>query len=175
MLPVSTHVIYIATLPCKVWQALISGAQTRCYFGGRAVESTWAVGTPVVYREARSNAISIQGEVLEYDYPNRIRIALHDTLPSDGGFADAHITFELEALGEAVRMLVTQSLLAPDWDSGGCRLSAVLERLDWPAVLSSLKTMLETGEAIDITKLSKTRAEEAASEQAPLSRFFEHP
>jgi hypothetical protein len=162
MLPVSTYVIYIAAMPCKVWHALISANQTLCYLG-KAVESTWHVGSPIYFR---GTGPELYGEVLEYDYPKRIRVALFDTsVEFKDKFPNAHITYELETLKEVVRLTVSQSLLLPS-DDNVAPADNLPNLPEWPAVLSSLKTMLETGEAIDITKLSPILQNEVVSSKS---------
>jgi hypothetical protein len=55
------------------------------------------------------------------------------------------VTYEIERAGDAVRLTLTQAHDRPiDGDilSGG--------RQGWPAILSSLKSLLETGEALVI-------------------------
>jgi len=43
------YVIYIATIPEKLWEALTSGEFTQKYFFGRRVESTWKIGSAITY------------------------------------------------------------------------------------------------------------------------------
>lgn len=53
------------------------------------------------------------------------------------------VTYEIERAGDAVRLTMTEAherQLSDDILSGG--------RAGWPAILSSLKSLLETGEAL---------------------------
>jgi uncharacterized protein YndB with AHSA1/START domain len=52
------------------------------------------------------------------------------------------VTFELEPHGEQVKLTVTHDDLEP----GGVLLGMI--RVGWPALLASLKTLLETGEPL---------------------------
>jgi hypothetical protein len=55
------------------------------------------------------------------------------------------VTYEIEPAGDAVRLTMTEAHDRPLGDdilSGG--------RQGWPAILSSLKSLLETGEALTI-------------------------
>jgi uncharacterized protein YndB with AHSA1/START domain len=84
------------------------------------------------------------GEVLEIDPPKRLvlkwrnefRPELHDE-----GFSRA--TFELEHLDGVVKLTVIHEIDVP----GSKFIEAV--SAGWPAILSSLKSLLETGEALE--------------------------
>jgi len=65
-----------------------------------------------------------------------------DHLDANGGSASV-IQFELTAMGQVTRLKVTHSDLAPS----GSFLKAVAP--GWPMILSSLKTLVETGHPLD--------------------------
>ena len=66
----------------------------------------------------------------------------------------SRVTFDIETYGDGVRLTVTHSELEPD--------SPMLSGISrgWPLVLSSLKTLLETGEPLPGTSKRKTRPPE---------------
>jgi hypothetical protein len=55
-------------------------------------------------------------------------------------------TFALEPQGEAVKLTVTHEI-----DRPGSKLIKAVSG-GWPAILSSLKSMLETGESLEMTR-----------------------
>jgi hypothetical protein len=73
--------------------------------------------------------------------------------PQDAGNPDkvSRVIFDIEPYGNAVRLTVTHSDLEPD--------SAMLSGISrgWPLVLSSLKTLLETGEPLPGTSKRMTK------------------
>src|SRR5204862_19256 len=79
------------------------------------------------------------GKVIQADAPKRL--VLTWAAPSDRDNAAGHsrVTFELEQIGSMVRLTVVHDELEP----GSKMLDGI--RNGWPRVLSSLKTLLETG------------------------------
>ncbi|HEY6104245.1 MAG TPA: SRPBCC domain-containing protein [bacterium] len=77
---------------------------------------------------------------LSWQFPPR-RLVLTWAFPADEAREEkrTRVTFEVEPLGEVVRLTVTHGHLEPDSD--------MLRRITagWPKVLSSLKTLLELG------------------------------
>jgi uncharacterized protein YndB with AHSA1/START domain len=156
--PSFVYVTYIATTPQKLWQALTDGALTRQYWYGRRVESDWKVGSPVTYwYEAEGGeAVSDRGIVLESKPPRHLSYTWHVEFVDE--LRDEHpsrVTVEIEPAGEAVKL----TLVHGDFEPGSEVLEGV--RSGWPAILASLKTLLETGKP-----LSMTSAEAAATAQA---------
>ncbi|MGX1779538.1 SRPBCC domain-containing protein [Nocardia brasiliensis] len=77
------------------------------------------------------------GRILEIDPPRRL---VHTwAAPSDHDRPERHstVTFDLEPIGEAVRLTVTHENLPPEYST--CTDDG------WPMVLSSLESWLETG------------------------------
>ena len=151
--PVTTCIIYIATTPEKIWHALTSGQQTPHYFFGRRVESSWDVGAPVTYWMPDGKTVDVEGEVLAYDYPSRLSVSWRVVWRKDNAsLPPAQVTFLLEPCEGAVKLTLTEAQqmeCADEQLEGG--------RQGWPAILSSLKSLLETGEAIDLLTLWEKR------------------
>ncbi|MFZ2156464.1 MAG: SRPBCC family protein [Bradyrhizobium sp.] len=141
--PAIVYTIYIASSPEKVWEALISAEFTRKYFHGFAVEIDLKVGGAYVLR-APDGSVHISGEVIECDPPRKLTTTFNvnwDGLAEHLGMEI--VTYEIERAGDAVRLTMTEAherQLSDDILSGG--------RAGWPAILSSLKSLLETGEPL---------------------------
>jgi uncharacterized protein YndB with AHSA1/START domain len=90
--------------------------------------------------------IADAGEVLEIDPPKRLVLKWrHEWRPElhDEGFSRA--TFEFEPLDKVVKLMVTHEI-----DRTGSKFIAAVSG-GWPAILSSPKSLLETGEALERT------------------------
>jgi uncharacterized protein YndB with AHSA1/START domain len=124
--PLTVYTIYIASTPEKVWEALTSAEFSRKYFFGNTVEVDLRVGGAecVPYRKL-SFTFNVNSAALIEE--------LGPTL----------VTYDIEPAGDAVRLTMTESHDRPlddDILSGG--------RQGWPAILSSLKSLLETGQPL---------------------------
>lgn len=139
--PAIVYTIYIASTPEKVWQALTSSEFTRQYFHGFDVVIEEKVGG--AFRVLMPDGtLHISGEVVAYEPPHKLVIGWDVNWP---GLIEALgatlVSYEIEPAGEAVKLTMTQSQereLSDDILSGG--------RTGWPAILSSLKSLLETGQ-----------------------------
>ena len=143
--PTTIYTIYIASTPEKVWQALTMAEFSRRYFFGNAVEVDLKVGGAFIVR-APDGSLHIAGEVFECDPPRRLTVTFNVNWPAlIEKLGPTLVTYEIEPVGSAVRLTMTESHDRPIDDdvlSGG--------RQGWPAIISSLKSLLETGEALTI-------------------------
>jgi uncharacterized protein YndB with AHSA1/START domain/DNA-binding transcriptional ArsR family regulator len=151
------YTTYIRTTPEKLWQALTDPAFTRRYWG-LSMESDWAKGSPftVVLEPSGVTVADPEQVVVESEPYRRLSYTWHTFTPewaANYGISEeqratfaaesrSKVTFEIVPLGETVRLTV----LHDGFDPG----SAVLEGISqgWPAIVASLKTLLETGETL---------------------------
>ena len=138
--PAIVYAIYIASTPEKVWEALTSAEFSRKYFFGFGVEAELKAGGSFIVR-APDGSVHIGGEVIECEPPRRLTVTWNVNWP---GLVEALgitlVSYDIEPAGDAVRLTMTESHDRPISDdilSGG--------RQGWPAILSSLKSLLETG------------------------------
>src|ERR1051325_2209324 len=143
--PAIVYTIYIASTPEKVWQALTSAEFSRQYFSGLAVELEQRQGGAFAVRLPDGSG-HISGEVIEYDPPRRLTITWNVNWPGlIEKLGPTLVTYEIGQAGDAVRLTLIQAHDRPiseDILSGG--------RAGWPAILSSMKSLLETGTALSI-------------------------
>lgn len=153
------YVSYIACTPEEAWQALTDPAFIRRYFEGGGPESDWTVGSPVYWKMGPEDGPHDWDQrVLEADPPRRLSYSWHAFQPEMAEmFAwDAEtlarlrrdekrskVTFEIEPVDERV---VKLSVVHDDFDPDSEMLRSVSS--GWPGILSSLKTLLETGETV---------------------------
>ena len=143
--PNTVYVTYIAAAPEKVWQGLTDPAFTRQFFGGLAVDVEPSVGG--AFRMLTPDGSThISGEVVEWSPPRRFSCTwIVQSMPGFPELPACLVTYDIEQAGEAVRLTMTE---AHSWDI----LDAILSggRQGWPAILSSLKSLLETGNPLSI-------------------------
>ena len=135
----TVYVLYIAAAPEKVWQALTASAFTIQYFFGRSVESDWKTGSPWLLRMP-DGRVDVRGVVRESVPPRRLSLSWNIDW-SETPLPECFVTYEIEPVGEnLVRLTMSEDHPTPI-------SSEILEggRKGWPMILSSLKSLLETG------------------------------
>ncbi len=138
--PMTVYTIYIASTPEKVWEALTSAEFSRKYFFGNSVEVEQRLGGAYIVRTP-DGALHISGEVMECDPPRKLSVTFNVNWSAlIEKLGPTLVTYEIEQAGEAVKLTMSEAHDRPlpdDILSGG--------RQGWPAILSSLKSVLEPG------------------------------
>jgi uncharacterized protein YndB with AHSA1/START domain len=154
--PTTVYTIYIASTPAKVWEALTTAELSRKYFFGNAVEVELKVGGAFIVRTP-DGSLHIGGEVFECDPPRKLTVTFNVNWPGlIEKLGPTLVSYEIEQAGNAVRLTMTESHdrpLSDDILSGG--------RQGWPAILSSLKSLLETGVPLTVKMAPPQRMLEA--------------
>ncbi|GAA5037624.1 ArsR/SmtB family transcription factor [Streptomyces siamensis] len=136
--PDFVYVIYIRSTPEKVWDALTDADLTARYWGHSNV-SDWRPGSRWEHRRTDGSGVAdVIGTVVESDRPTRLVTTW--AAPEREGDADRYsqVTFDIQPHADIVRLTVTHEDLA---DESELRDAAS----GWAAVLSNLKSLLETG------------------------------
>lgn len=145
-----THVqqIFIRTTPEELWKALTDGKMTRMYYFACSVESEWIPGAPYIMRDVHGN-IAIKGQVLEIDRPKRLVTTFHPKWEGDDlAIPDTIVTYEIEQLGATCKLtLIHEGLITGNDQHEGFKEG-------WAQILSGLKTLLETGQPLVISRNS---------------------
>ena len=137
--PQFVYVTYISTSPEKLWNALLDPKMTAQYWQHQNL-SDWKPGSKWEHRACDdTGTLRLVGKVIESSPPRRL--VLTWAPPADAAREEKHsrVTFEIEQLGDVVRLTVTHDRLEP----GSEMLQAIMK--GWPKVLSSLKSLLEMG------------------------------
>jgi uncharacterized protein YndB with AHSA1/START domain len=143
--PNTVYVIYIAATPEKVWQALIDPAFSRQYFFGFAVDVEPKTGGAFFLRYP-DGRVHVRGEVVKWSPPHRFACTWAvEGMKEFAELPECLVTYEIEQAGEAVRLTMTE---AHSWDIPEAILAG--GRAGWPAILSSLKSVLETGKPLSV-------------------------
>jgi uncharacterized protein YndB with AHSA1/START domain len=142
----TVYVIYIASTPRKVWEALTSSEFTTRYFFGRTVESDWTAGSPWSLRKP-DGTIDVKGLVRESDPPHKLVITWKVEGPAElRDLPECVVTYEIDEAGEGVvRLAMTEAHPTP--------IPAYLlegGRRGWPMILSGLKSVLETDKPLAV-------------------------
>jgi uncharacterized protein YndB with AHSA1/START domain len=155
------YTTYIHATPEKVWQGLTDPAFTKQYWrhptaGGVEMRTDWKKGSTydVTYEQSGLVISNTEQVILESDPYRRLSYTWHSFTPE---WAAAHgfdkalaaeweaeprskVAFDIEDAGRGV---VKLTVVHDGFEPG----SAVLQGVSggWPAVISALKTLLETG------------------------------
>ena len=170
--PEFVYTTYIKTTPENLWQALTDPAFTKRYWGLSFV-SGWRVGSTITWElEGKDVSIADPAQVVVESEPfRRLSYTWHTftrewadtygispaTTAVYAGEPRSKVTFEIVQVGQIVRLTVVHD----GFDEG----SAVLEAISsgWPLLMSSLKTLLETGQVLpEATPASSPAESESA-------------
>ena len=143
--PSLVYTTYIAATPERIWEALTTPEFSRKYFFGFAVDAELKIGGAFLVR-APDGSVHINGEVIECEPARKLTVTWNVNWPGlVEKLGSTLVTYEIEPAGESVRLTLTEAHDRPlddDILSGG--------RAGWPAIVSSLKSLLETGNALVI-------------------------
>ena len=159
-----TYTAYIRATPERVWRALTDPADTSRYWrhqraGPKTFRSDWKVGSTwdLLHEDVGLTVHDPDQLILESEPPTRLAYAWHSVTPewaAEVGMDDAtaeawraeprsKVGVDIEEIRDGV---VKLTLVHDGFEAGSVVLPAISE--GWPAVLSSLKTLLETGSAL---------------------------
>jgi DNA-binding transcriptional ArsR family regulator/uncharacterized protein YndB with AHSA1/START domain len=144
------YTTYIRTSPERLWQAITDPAFSRRYLG-HAMVSDWEKGSSYVWDERGLQIAHPEQVILESDPYRRLAFTFHTFVPEIAAVADvseetlaraaaeprSRVSFDLEPLGDQVKLTVIHSDLEPD---------GVVRQLisgGWPFKLANLKSGLE--------------------------------
>jgi len=141
--PEFVYVTYIETTPEKLWEALTDSAFTRQYWFDTEVRSDWKVGSP--FALVMSGTVTDTGEILEADRLRRLSYTFKHERDDDMRNEPAtKVVFTLQPFGKLVKLTVTHE----GFGVGSKLLDGISK--GWPAILSGLKSLLETGKVLAI-------------------------
>jgi uncharacterized protein YndB with AHSA1/START domain len=141
--PEFVYVTYIETTPEKLWEALTSSEFSRRYWFNTDLQSDFKVGSP--FALVMDGTTTDVGEILEADRPRRLSYSfqhvLNDELRNE---QPSKVVFNIEPHGNLVKLTLTHENFV-----AGIKLLDGISK-GWPAILASLKSLLETGSALAI-------------------------
>ncbi|APH71104.1 SRPBCC family protein [Aquibium oceanicum] len=138
------YVTYILSTPQKVFEAITRPDVARRYWGHENV-SDWQPGSK--WEHVRANderTVELVGKVIEVSPPSRLVMSWANASQADDPSSYSRVTFDIVEYDDMVRLTVTHD----DLVAGSGMANGVSK--GWPAVLSSLKSLLETGRGLDV-------------------------
>lgn len=136
------YVTYIRSPQQKVWDALTNPEFMKQYWFGMTQESEWKPGASWTMNFS-DGRVADRGEVLEIDPPKRLVLKWRNEWKPDlkaEGYS--RCVYDLEEDGGVTKVTIAHSIEKDD--------AKVIEAVSggWPRVLSSLKSLLETGDPL---------------------------
>ena len=138
------YVTYILSTPQKVFEAITRPDVARRYWGHENV-SDWQPGSK--WEHVRANderTVELVGKVIEISPPSRLVMSWANASLADDPSSYSRVTFDIVEYDDMVRLTVTHD----DLVAGSGMANGVSK--GWPVVLSSLKSLLETGRGLDV-------------------------
>lgn len=131
--------VYIRATPERVWEAITSGEVTRHWFHGTRLTGDLRVGGKIRY-VGDDDSVAVEGEVLEYEPPSRfVHTWISDWGPEFAQDAPSRVAWEITPMGETTLLRMTH-----DGFEGETATYRSISQ-GWAPILSSLKSLLETG------------------------------
>jgi uncharacterized protein YndB with AHSA1/START domain len=141
------YVVYIRATSEKVWDALTKSEFTQQYWCNCRQDCTWVPGSnwKLMIPDGRAGDA---GEVLEADKPRRLALRWrNEFMPAlrEEGFSICTMLIE-PADKTPAKLTITHEMDRPK--------SKFIDAVSngWPMILSSLKSLLETGDSLEATK-----------------------
>jgi uncharacterized protein YndB with AHSA1/START domain len=147
--PSFVYITYIRTTADKLWEALIKPEFTKQYWAGTWQESDWKAGASwqIMIPDGR---VADAGEIVEIDPPKRLVLSWKNMFrPELTAEGRSRLTYVLEQQGDMVKLTVTHEMT--DLPAGPSKFIEAVSN-GWPAILASLKSLLETGESLVATR-----------------------
>ncbi len=145
------YATFIRTTPEKLWEALTNGDFSEKYWMGFRVEVEQKVGGRIRILPPKGSVGRSDhgGDVLACEKHKKLTYTWMKEKQENDAKRDglSRVTYELTPMGDQVKLrVVHENLLPEDVVADPNTFQGVNN--GWPAVISSLKSLLETGEAI---------------------------
>ena len=144
--PEFVYMTVIAAAPEEVWKGLTAPEFTRQYWHNTRVQSDYEPGSRIEFLN-EDDSIGVAGKILMADPPKELSYTWQFTGADSAAKDDppSRVTFRLEAIRTGTRLTVIHDQLEEGSQTAG------MVAFGWPHVIAGLKTLLETGKAIDFT------------------------
>ena len=149
--PEFVYMTVIAAPPEEVWKGLTTAEFTQQYWHNTRVRSDYETGGKIEFLNP-DDSVGVAGEVLTADFPKELAYTWQFTGKDSVALGDppSRVTFKLERLNAGTRLTVVHDQLVE-----GTQTASMI-KFGWPHVIAGLKTLLETGQAVDFTRAEKS-------------------
>lgn len=139
------YVCVIAAPPERVWAGLTNPEFTCQYWHQTRVESSFKVGEEIRFL-LDSGQAGAEGTILEADPPKKLSYTWNfPQNPETRDEAPSRVTFVLKKIKQGTCLTVFHDRFPP-----GSKMYEMVKE-GWPLVIGGLKTLLESGAAVDFT------------------------
>ncbi len=137
------YVTYNRATPERIFEALTDPAQNKLFWHGYRQQSSWKKGADYAIVSGDGEAWDT-GKVVDFDPPKHIAVTwTHQKDEAMKAEGESLATFDIEPVNDGVtKVTVTHTI--------GVSPSKFIEAVSggWPSILASLKSLLETGQAL---------------------------
>lgn len=148
--PEFVYMTVIAAPPEQVWKCLTTEEFTRQYWHNTRVRSDFQPGDNIEFLN-EDDSVGVCGEILRANHPSELSYSWQFAGDSAAaGDPPSRVTFKLEPLTVGTRLTVIHDQLEEGSET------ASMIAFGWPHVIAGLKTLLETGEAVDFTNAGES-------------------
>jgi len=145
------YVMYIRASIEKLWDALVKAELTPEWFAGMAVKFEPKIGAQLTY-EAKGpdgkDMTLVKGKVLEFEAHKNLAytfsLQVDEKVRAD---KESRVRYQLEPSGDSIKLTVTHDQFEAETPSYNGTAAG------WPMHLSTLKSWVETGKALDLPKM----------------------
>ncbi|MBX2923193.1 MAG: SRPBCC family protein [Chitinophagaceae bacterium] len=139
--PDFVYVLFIKTTPEELFKALLDPEMTKQFWGRTRNVSDWKVGSTWEHQDYdNSSTVDVRGTVVEFEENKKLVLTWAN--PQDEN-NQSEVTFEIIPFMGSVQLKVTHKNLSDE--------ARPMVSMGWSAILSSLKSLLETGEPLAST------------------------
>jgi len=129
---------YIRTTPAELWAALVTPEITAKFYFGAQVQTDLKVGGQFSY-QLPSGDLNIVGEIVEIVPEKKLVTTFDPKWVEDGEVT--HVAYEIEPMGDICKLTLTHY----DYEKSRAGVQD-----GWPRIMSALKTLLETGQPLEL-------------------------
>jgi uncharacterized protein YndB with AHSA1/START domain len=141
-----TYATYIRTTTARLWQALTQAEFTRRFWYDTWQDCEWKPGATWQLVDPSGRVVDA-GEVIEIEPQERLVLSWrNEFVPEMRGEGFSRMSYEFEQQADVVKLTLNHTMDQPN--------SKFIEAIStgWPPILSSLKSLLETGESLEMTR-----------------------
>jgi uncharacterized protein YndB with AHSA1/START domain len=145
-----TYHLFIRATPQQIWDAITKPEYSTRYLYGAHVETTGETGSPFRYHSPDRTTLWGDDTVLDADPPHRLVVSYHGLYHPDlAAEQPSRVSWQIQP-GQDDTCLLT---VVHDQLEHAPKTAERVAGAGWMRVLSGLKTLLETGEPLNVSNV----------------------